>query len=50
MESVKHQIKFAKSRLGVNSKAVNTAVLAELGIFYLGIQALNTSIGFWLHI
>ena len=50
MESVKLQIKFAKGLLNVNSKAVNTAVLAELGMYPIGIQALKSSVGFWLHI
>ena len=50
MESVKLQIKFAKGLLNVNSKAVNTAVLAELGMYPIGIQALKSSVGFWIHI
>lgn len=50
MESVKLQLKFAKGLLGVNSKAVNTAVLAELGMYPISIQALKSSIGFWLHV
>lgn len=41
---VKLQIKFAKNLLGVNSKAANTAVLAELGMYPIGIQALKSSV------
>ena len=47
---VKFQIKFAKYVLGVNKSAVNTAVLAELGMFPIAIDALKASVGFWFHL
>ena len=50
MQSVKVQIKFAKYLLGVNKAAVNLAVLSELGMYPISIQALKSSVGFWLHI
>jgi hypothetical protein len=50
MAPVKIQIKFAKFLIGVNKAAVNAAVLAELGMNPVSIQALKLSISFWLHI
>jgi hypothetical protein len=46
---VKTQIKFAKFLIGVNKAAVNAAVLSELGMYPVSIQALKLSISFWLH-
>jgi len=45
MAPVKTQIKFAKFLIGVNK----AAVLAELGMYPVSIQALKLSISFWLH-
>jgi hypothetical protein len=50
MAPVKIQIKFAKFLIGVNKAAVNAAVLAELGMYPVSIQALKLSISFWLHV
>ena len=36
--------------LGVNRSAVNSAVLAELGLLPLSVCALKLSVGFWLHL
>ena len=49
-EYVKLQLKFAKALIGVNTKAVNIAVLAELGMYPISIEALKASVGFWLHV
>ena len=46
----KIQIKFAKMVLDVNRSAVNSAVLAELGLLPLSIQALKHAVGYWHHI
>ena len=43
MAPVKIQIKFAKFLIGVNKAAVNAAVLAELGMYPVSIQALIAS-------
>lgn len=43
----------AKSNLQkiyITPKAVNTAVLAEFGMYPFGLQALKSSVGFQLHI
>ena len=50
MAPVKIHIKFAKNLIGVNKAAVNAAVLAELGMYPVSIQALKLSISFWLHV
>ena len=34
----------------MNRSAVNSAVLAELGLLPLSVCALNLSVGFWLHL
>ena len=47
---VKTQLKFAKYILGVGKKAVNLAVLSELGLMPVAIDALKLSVGFWLHV
>ena len=46
----KIQIKFAKMVLGVNRSAVNSAVLAELGLLPLSMQALKLAVGYWHHV
>jgi hypothetical protein len=48
--TVKIQIKFTKYLIGVNKVAVNAAVLAELGMYPVSMQALKLSISFWLHV
>ena len=50
MLPVKVQIKFAKALFGVNKQAVNLAVLGELGMYSISIQALKSAIEYWLHI
>ena len=50
LATIKVQIKFAKTLIGVNKSAVNLAVLAELGMYPVFIEALKLSIGFWLHV
>ena len=50
MLPVKVQIKFAKALFGVNKQAVNLAVLGELGMYPISIQALKSAIEYWLHI
>ena len=43
-------MKFLKSVLGVNKKAMNLPTLSELGRFPLSIKVLTQTIGFWSHI
>ena len=50
MLPVKIQVKFAKSLLSVNKAAVNLAVLGELGMYPISIQALKSSVEYWLHV
>ena len=46
----KVQLKYAKYLLGVNKRAVNMAVLSELGMMPVAIDAMKLSFGYWLHL
>lgn len=48
MLPVKIQVKFAKSLLSVIKAAVNLAVLGELGMYPISIQALKSAVEYWL--
>lgn len=50
MLPVNIQVKFAKSILSVNKAAVNLAVLGELGMYPISIQALKSAVEYWLHV
>ena len=50
MLPVNIQFKFAKSILSVNKAAVNLAVLGELGMYPISIQALKSAVEYWLHV
>lgn len=43
-------LKFSKFTLGVQKTATNIAVLGELGLFPLALDAMKSTIGFWLHL
>ena len=47
---LKVQLKFAKYLLGVNKGATNMAVLSELGLDPISIDALKLAIGCWYHV
>ena len=44
------QIKFSKYVLGVHKSASNLAVLGDLGFYPLSVNALKSSVEYWLHI
>ena len=44
------QLKFVKYLLGVNKGATNMAMLSELGLDPISIDALKLAIGFWYHV
>ena len=43
------QIKYSKYVLGVHKSATNIAILGELGLYPLSLNALKSSVGYWLH-
>jgi hypothetical protein len=44
------QVKYQKYVLGVHKSATNIAILGELGLYPLSLNALKSSVGYWLHI
>jgi hypothetical protein len=44
------QAKFSKYVLGAHKSATNIAILGELGFYPLSLNALKSSVGYWLHI
>ena len=44
------QVKYSKYVLGVHKSATMVAILGELGLYPLSLNALKSSVGYWLHI
>ena len=44
------QVKYSKYVLGVHKSATNIAILGELGLYPLSLNALKSSVEYWLHI
>jgi hypothetical protein len=44
------QVIYSKYVLGVHKSATNTAILGELGLYSLSLNALKSSVEYWLHI
>jgi hypothetical protein len=44
------QVEYSKYVLGVHKSATNIAILGELGLYPLFLNALKSSVGYWLHI
>jgi hypothetical protein len=43
------QVKYSKYVLDVHKSATNIAILGELGLYPISLNALKSSVGYWLH-